>query len=124
MAAALTAGLWGCLEPPVREAMALLFDAAGGLEVVFRTRLQNESDDPKNPQARARLFEAREAARCGEDPFTHQLERLSPSSLRRRLAWRDRTLRESVRSAALPDARAMERLFEGASRRLPHAERR
>lgn len=109
----LTAGLSGCFEPPVREAIALLFDAAGGLEVVVTTRLESESDYPKNPRARERLAEARDAARCGEDPFTRQLERLAPSSLRRSLAFRDGALRESVRSAAFPDARAVERLFEG-----------
>jgi len=113
-AAALTAALSGCFEPPIREAMSLLFDAAGGLEVVVTTRLQGEADYPKNRQARERLVEAREAARCGEDPFTRQLERLAPSSLRRSLGWRDGALRESVRSAAFPDARAVERLFEGA----------
>ncbi|MFN7988965.1 MAG: hypothetical protein U0529_15940 [Thermoanaerobaculia bacterium] len=113
-AALLTVALWGCLEPPVREAMNLLFDAAGGLEVVVTTRLQSESDYPKNPQARERLADAREAARCGDDAFTRQLERLAPASLRRSVGYRDGVLRESVRSAAFPDARAVERLFEGA----------
>lgn len=113
MATALTAGLWACLEPPVREAMALVFDAAGGLEVVVTTRLKSESDYPKSPRARERLAEARDAARCGEDAFTRQLERLAPASLRRSMTFQDGVLRESVRSAAFPDARAVERLFEG-----------
>ena len=112
-AASLTAALSGCFEPPVREAIALLFDASGGLEVVATTRLTSESDYPRNPKARERLVEARDAARCGDDPFTRQLESLSPSSLRRSLAFRDGALRESLRSAVFADARAVERLFEG-----------
>jgi hypothetical protein len=112
--AALAAGLWGCFEPPLREAISLLFDAGGGLEVVLTTRLQNESDYPKNPRARERLAEAQEAARCGDDPFTRQLERLAPASLRRSVAFRDGALGESVRSATFADARVVERLFEGA----------
>jgi hypothetical protein len=110
----LAAGLSGCFDPPVREAVALLFDGSGGVEVVVTTRLESEASYPENPRARERIVEAREAARCGEDPFTRQLERLSPSTLRRSLSWRDGALRESVRAAAFADARAVERLFEGA----------
>lgn len=78
------------------------------------THLGKEESYRKNPRALERLLEAREAARCGDDPFTRQLERLSPASLTRRLSSRDGDLRASVTSAAFPDARAVERLFEGA----------
>ena len=110
----LAAVLSACFDPPVREAVSLLFDGRGGVEVVVTTRLQSESSYPSNPRARERIAEAREAARCGEDPFTRQLERLSPSTLRRSLSWRDGALRAAGRAAAFADARAVERLFEGA----------
>jgi hypothetical protein len=113
-AASLAAALTGCFEPPVREAIALLFDSGGGLEVVATTRLASESDYPRSPKARERLVEARNAARCGEDAFSRQLELLAPASFRRSVSFRDGALRESVRSATFSDARAVEKLFEGA----------
>lgn len=114
LAVLLTVLLSGCFEPPVRETVAFRFDERGGVEVVFTTRLETEESYKENAVALQRLVEAREAARCGEDPFTRQLERLSPAALHRALSSREGELRESVRSAAFPDARALERLFEGA----------
>jgi hypothetical protein len=104
----------GCFEPPVREDVLLSFDERGGVEVVVTTRLEKEDSYRKNPRALERLLEAREAARCGEDAFTRQLERLAPATLTRRLSSRDGALRESVRTATFADARSVERLFEGA----------
>lgn len=114
LALLLAAGLVSCFEPPVRESVELRFDAKGGVEVVARTRLESESSYGRNPKAAQRIAEAREAARCGDDPFTRQLELLSPSSLRRSLSYRNGALREVTRSAFYEDAKAVERLFEGA----------
>ena len=110
----LAAGLVSCFDPRVRETVELLLDAKGGVEVVVRTRLQSESSYSRNPKAAERIVEVREAARCGDDPFTRQLELLSPASLRRSLAYRDGALREVTRAASFDDAKAVERLFEGA----------
>lgn len=114
LALALALLLTGCFEPPVREEVSLRFDEAGGVEVVVTTLLGREEDYARNPKALERLLEARQAARCGDDPFTRQLERLSPATFTRRLSSSEGALRASVRSAAFPDARAVERLFEGA----------
>lgn len=96
------------------EDVSLRFDAAGGVEVVVTTRLGKDDSYGANARALARLQEARESARCGDDPFTRQLERLSPAAFTRTLSSRDGAVREFVRTATFPDARAIERLFEGA----------
>lgn len=114
LAVALAVLLASCFEPPVREAIELVFDGRGGLEVRAVTRLESEASYPRNPRARERIAEARESARCGEDAFTRQLELLSPSALSRSQSFRDGALREVRWTAAFPDARAVERLFEGA----------
>lgn len=113
-AVALALLLASCFEPPVREAVELVFDARGALTVRATTRLQSEESYPRNPRARERVAEVRDAARCGEDTLTRQLELLGPSSLTRALAYRDGALREVRRTASFADARAVERLFEGA----------
>ncbi|KAA0256192.1 hypothetical protein FBQ97_04040 [Acidobacteria bacterium ACD] len=113
-AVALALLLAACFEPPVREAVELVFDARGALTVLATTRLQSEESYPRNPRARERVAEVRDAARCGEDALTRQLELLAPSSLTRALAYRDGALREVRRTASYADARAVERLFEGA----------
>ena len=106
--------LSGCFEPPVREDVAFRFDEKGGVEVVVTTRLGPEESYKANAGALRRIVEAREAARCGDDPFTRQLERLSPTAFRRTLSSSEGALRESVRTAAFSDARALEHVFEGA----------
>lgn len=113
LALLLTLALAGCFEPPVREDVAIRFDEKGGVEVVVTTQLGKDEDYRRNPPALERLLSAREAARCGDDPFTRQLEKLSPVSLRRAVSSREGSIRESIRTATFPDARSVERLFEG-----------
>lgn len=108
----LVALLAACVEPPVRESITLVFDAHGGLEARVETRIEPESLYERAPRARERIREAREPARCGEDPFTLQLERLSPASLRRSLGYRGGDLREVLVTARFDEPRAVERLFE------------
>ena len=106
--------LAGCFEPPVREDVAFRFDETGGAEIAVTTRLGTEEHYKDNAGALRRLVEAREAARCGEDPFSRQLERLLPTTFRRSLFSREGALRESVRTATFSDPRALEHVFEGA----------
>ncbi|MRR12339.1 hypothetical protein EG835_07725, partial [bacterium] len=106
--------LSGCFDPPVREDVTFRFDEKGGVEVVVTTRLGAEESYKDNAGALRRLVEAREVARCGDDLFTRQLERLSPAAFRRTLSSSEGALRESVRAAAFADARALEHVFEGA----------
>lgn len=113
LALLLTIPLSGCFEPPVREDVVLTFDERGGVAVVVTTRLGKDEDYERNPRALQRLLSAREAVRCGEDPFTRQLEKLAPATLRRTLSSRDGAIRESVRLATFSEPRAVERLFEG-----------
>lgn len=112
LATSLALPLAGCFDPPVREAVEAAFDADGGLTVRVATRLEPESLYGSRPRARERLVAVREAARCGDDPWSRQLELLGPAALRRTLAARDGSLREVELVARYADARAVERLLE------------